>query len=369
MGVGTGGLNPNQTAIAQNINEIVAAGGSPGFSPIAQALMTLPTQGALANALDQLSPEIYNYEKIDTLFAAEQFSSDLLSCRVADGSGYSFIHEGQCIWARARARFLDLDTTANNIGADSTTGSFSGGAQVAVAADWRLGFAAGYDTTWLDTGTGASAEGDRANIGAVLKYNPGPLLVVGAVSGGWSSFDTTRNMAFGGFAGQASGDSDVDYFAGRVQIAYLLEAAGWYLKPMVDGTATQLDFDGVNEAGGGGAALIVASDSDTIFAVSPALEIGSEFRFSQMSVLRPFIRAGVTWRDGDDLGLNGQFAAAPVGVAAFATSTALDEVLADVSAGFDLINTDGAALRLQYDGRFGDETQQNSASIKGSVPF
>jgi hypothetical protein len=43
--------------------------------------------------------------------------------------------------------------------------------------------------------------------------------------------------------------------------------------------------------------------------------------------------------------------------------------LANVSAGFDVINLDGAVPRLQYDGRFGEETQPNSASIKGSVPF
>jgi hypothetical protein len=32
------------------------------------------------------------------------------------------------------------------------------------------------------------------------------------------------------------------------------------------------------------------------------------------------------------------------------------------------LQTKGAVLRLQYDGRFGEETQQNS-SIKGSVQF
>lgn len=136
---------------------------------------------------------------------------------------------------------------------------------------------------------------------------------------------------------------------------------------MLDGTATRLDFDGVDESGGGGAALRVFRDQHTVLAISPAFEIGGELAFSALSLLRPFIRAGVTWRDGDDLGLNSQFAAAPVGL--FATETALDEVLADVSAGFDLISVEGAALRLQYDGRFGEETQQNSASVKGSVPF
>ena len=81
-----------------------------------------------------------------------------MSCRVAGDDGAAFIREGQCIWVRARARFLELDHTNNNFGADDTTGSFSAGAQVAFAPDWRLGFAAGYDRIELDTSTGLPAK-------------------------------------------------------------------------------------------------------------------------------------------------------------------------------------------------------------------
>ncbi len=231
----------------------------------------------------------------------------------------------------------------------STVGSFSAGAQVALAKDVRLGFAAGYDMISLGTGTGASAEGERANLGAVAKYNPGPWLFSAAVAGGWSDYDTTRNMAFGGFAGQASGDSDVDYLQGRLHAAYLIQQAGWYAKPLIDATLTELDFDGGTETGGGGAALVVASDSDTYWAISPALEVGSEYRLSALSVLRPFLRGGVTWRDGDNVDLSAGFAAAPAGVGQFTINTAVDDVLADVAAGIDVINTSGAVLRLQYE--------------------
>ena len=55
LGVGVGGLNPNQTAIAENLNGIQLAGGSPAMAPLLLALMSLPTQQSLANALDQLS--------------------------------------------------------------------------------------------------------------------------------------------------------------------------------------------------------------------------------------------------------------------------------------------------------------------------
>lgn len=59
-----------------------------------------------------------------------------------------------------------------------------GGAQVAVGGDWRLGFAAGYDESWLDNNSGASVDGNRASLGGFLKYNPGPLLLSAGVAGG-----------------------------------------------------------------------------------------------------------------------------------------------------------------------------------------
>jgi uncharacterized protein with beta-barrel porin domain len=173
-------------------------------------------------------------------------------------------------------------------------------------------------------------------------------------------------MAFGGFAGTATGDSSTDYVSGHLHASYLLEQGGWYVKPLIEGMATHINSDGLTETGGGGAALVAAGESDTILSVSPAVEIGNEYRFIQISIVRPFIRAGVTWRDGDDLDLRGAFAAAPAGAGAFVISTAMDDLLANVSAGFDVINLDGAVPRLQYDGRFGEETQRTAPASRAA---
>ena len=362
------GLNANQTALGDYLNDAVTAG-SGNLGPVLSALIGLPTADNYRNALDQLSPEIYNYDLIETLYASQQFSNDLMSCRVAGNDGAAFIREGQCIWVRARARFLELDHTNNNIGADDTTGSFSAGAQVAFAPDWRLGFAAGYDRIELDTSTGATSDGDRANVGGVLKYNPGPLLLAAGVTAGWGLYDTTRTLSFGGFNAEATSNNDINYVSGQVHAAYLFSQGNWYLKPLVDAGVTELDLNGFTEHGGGGAALIVPGRSDTVFNVSPALEIGTEMRFDNVSVWRPFVRAGATWQDTGSFVLNAGFFDAPQGVSPFTIRTKLDQVLADVGAGVDIINTAGAVLRVQYDGKFAQVTQQNSVSLKGSAPF
>lgn len=90
------GLNPNQTAISQNLESSFLAG-SGGLSPVLLGLANTLGFSAYQNALDQLSPEIYNYALIETLYASQQFSNDMMSCHVAGEGGVAFIHEGQCV--------------------------------------------------------------------------------------------------------------------------------------------------------------------------------------------------------------------------------------------------------------------------------
>ena len=63
------------------------------------------------------------------------------------------------------------------------------------------------------------------------------------------------------------------------------------------------------------------------------------------------------------------FEGAPSGVGAFRISTSTDDVVADVSAGVDVIGAGGASLRLYYDGRFGDTVEEHAGGIKGTLPF
>lgn len=366
---GRGQLNANQAGIANVFNAIQAAGSDASTAAVMQALMALPTEAELALAYDQLSPEVYGAHRTEALLASEQFASEMMSCRVADGGRAAAIREGECLWARARARDLDVDRTAGNVGAQSRVGSFSAGLQVAPAADWRVGVAIGYDLVSLATSSGASSDGDRTNVGAVVKYNPGPFLFAAGAAAGWGAFDTDRSIAFGGFAAAARSSSDTDYVSGWLHAAYLAEQGSWYLKPLVDARLTQIDFSGARESGGGGVGLAVAGAEDTVFSVSPALEIGTELRFDTLSVWRPFVRVGMTWLDEPSFATGAAFAAVPAAIPGFETVTKMDDVLLDVSAGVDVIDTAGVAMRVQYDGRFGSDTSQNSVSLKGSVPF
>ena len=85
-------------------------------------------------------------------------------------------------------------------------------------------------------------------------------------------------------------------------------------------------------------------------------------------MVRPFIRGGATWVDNDTFITSASFADAG-GVGGFTITSSIDKVVAELAAGMDWIASDGMVLRLQYEGRFGEDTEQHGGNIKLSVPF
>ena len=114
-----------------------------------------------------------------------------MTCKVNGADTAAIIREGQCLWAGASANFLDAGTTFDQIGFTQTAGLFNAGVQVAIDDVWRLGVGGGYQSSTLQTATNAQSEGSLAQGGVSLKYNPGPLLLAGVISGGGAWYDTT----------------------------------------------------------------------------------------------------------------------------------------------------------------------------------
>ena len=325
--------------------------------------------GEYRNALDQLSPEIYSNAEIAALYASSAFSNSLLSCKVNGTDTASIIREGQCLWAGASARFLDSGTTSDQIGFDETAGLFTAGAQVALDNVWRLGAAGGFQSSSLQTATGAQSDGSLAQAGVSLKYNPGQLLLAGAVTGGGGWYDTTRTMSFGGFTGVAEGEQTLGLFNAALRAAYVFGDPRLFFKPILDANLTHLELGGFTESGGNGAALSVAGGGSTVFSLAPMLEAGTEWWLGNGTLVRPLIRAGAVWYEGGDFALTASFAGAPAGVSPFTINTDIDEVMGLVGAGVEVINGRDAVLRLSYDGQLGADTQIHSVGVKGSAKF
>lgn len=362
------GLNRNETNIGNTLNAVLGAGGGT-LGPVFSGLLNVFSLNAYRNALDQLSPEIYADKEIAALYSSFDFSDNLLSCHVNGTTTAAINREGQCVWVGAKGRYLDGDATFQELGFEETAGQFAGGAQFALNSDWRLGFGAGYQTSSLSTDTNATSDGDQVQGGVALKYNPGALLLAGVFSGGRGWYDTTRPMAFGGFAETARSYHEIDVLQGRLHASYVLGSPGLYYKPMLDVAVTDVALDDVRETGAGGANLLVRGGDHTVFSVSPGLEVGTEWWWSNGTLVRPFIRGGLIWYSEDDVTVRASFSGAPAGVGSFAIAAATDDVQADVAAGIEMISSQDSALRIFYDGQFGDRIAAHAAGFKASVKF
>jgi hypothetical protein len=362
------GENRNEQAIGANLNKIFAAGIPTSLQTLFGALAGLGSVGALAKALDQLSPEVYLDTEIAALFSQLAFTNTMLSCPTREGAD-AFIKEGQCIWARASGRDFNQSSTFQTLGFDETSFQVAGGAQFAIGDAWRLGAAFGYEHSGLETDTNAKSEGDRFSSGMVVKYNPGALLLAAGVSGGIGSYDFGRPINFPDFSAFAKGGSDISSVDGRLRAAYLVTDGAWYAKLMVDLDAVRLDLSHVDEHGAGGVALDVHGNDETLFVASPALEVGTQLRWVDGTLLRPYLRGGLTVFGNNDFALLASFEGAPTAVGPFLIATKTDDVVADVGAGLDLIGRGGAEIKLFYEARLGDLVSQQSGGIKASVPF
>ena len=215
------GQNRNEQAIANNLNQIFAAGVPPSMQALFNALALLPIAAAVANALDRLSPEVIVNSEIAELYSQLNFANTIMTCPTREGTA-AFIKEGECLWARASGRAFDQKSTFQTFGFDETSWQFATGAQFALGPVWRIGGAFGYEHANLETDTNAKTDGDHFDGGAVLKYNPGAFLLAAGVSGGVGSYDVTRPVTFPGFHASSKGDGNIGAVDGRLRAAYLL---------------------------------------------------------------------------------------------------------------------------------------------------
>ncbi len=354
------GASANQSSVAGALNSVVASGGT---SQLTTAILKAPTASALNSALSQLSPGGTQQAQQNTQFAGA-FNNAMLSCSV-NGEGVSIIAEGQCLWVRAKTVHTAVDASASRPGFTEQMEQITAGAQLALATHWRAGLALGYDqSSNISDNTRTSSE--RVAVGGVLKYTDGPWLLAASISGGWGRYDRSRQIAFGDFNAVATSASDAEYLASRLHAAYLFDLGGIYVKPLIDAGVTRSIRQGFREHGGNGAGLNVAASATNSWSASPAVEIGTQLHVGDYA-WRPFIKVGATFINPADTIVSASFVDAPS--ASFQTRARYDSALFDGGAGLALLNKEGAALRLQYDGKFGPTSEQHSFTVKGSLPF
>jgi len=360
------GLNDNQSAIGGYINDVQLAGGSEDLEPVIASLFGIPDLKTYKETLDQLSPEPYVINETLAVLASLTFENQLMSCKVQD----SVNGEGQCAWASASGHKTERSENEENLGFDQTNWGLSTGAQGAVNENVFVGVGGAWDDISGQANGNAVSNGQRFQVGGVVKGIVDDSAFALAVVGGYSTTDVTRQVDMpNGPSYTLEGTQNIGLLAAHARASHTIEMDKFYVRPMVDVGVTQVSIDDYRETGGPVALEIEGSDH-TYVTVAPALEFGGEMDLNDETVLRAFARVGALGIvAGDAPEISAGFTAAPDGVDPFTIHGDVDEAMYDVTVGFDVIADSGLVFRLAGDAKAGETTTSYGGSLKLSAPF
>lgn len=360
------GLNSHQARAAEHLQAIWNAGGG-NLGPVFGALANI-NLASYPGVLSNLTSEALSAPGAESISLAQQHLDRLMSCPIFEGAT-AIVTQTSCVWAVGSGQYFDQSAFGDASGYSDTVYSYAMGMQKEIAPNWFFGFAAGYDDS-LITGNAISVDGSTGWIGATVKYETGPWLFAAAATGSFGTFDTSRTTYLGSIGGLAEGSTYLGGIGGRLRAAYTFAGERFYARPYLDFDLLYSSLSGYSEAGAGLLDRQVAGSSQWAALATPAVEFGTRIDLAEGSVLRGYVKTGVTFSSLDGWSSTVSLLAAPAGVDGFSVVLPMDQVYARIGAGVDLTGLkNGFALRAEYEGAFSEHTSRNMGSLRLSLDF
>ena len=207
-----------------------------------------------------------------------------------------------------------------------------------------------------------------ASASGVLKAQIGDTVIAGALLAG-VSIDNVSRIVTVGPTEYLEGQQILNYVAGHARVSHAFETGDFYFKPIIDVGVTQVAYSDYHETGGP-AALEIEGSTHTYVTVAPALELGGEIKIQEGTVIRPFARAGLaSIVAGDTPELTATLEGAPDAIEGFTIAESIDDLLYDVSLGFDIVSDTGLNMRLNGEAKFGESITSYGAQLKIAAPL
>jgi len=218
-------------------------------------------------------------------------------------------------------------------------------------------------------GSWVAVEGDGGALGVVLKREIGNWTVSGAADFGYGRYDTARNIAFPGFAAQATGAFNLTEAGLHSRIAYLIPLETWYVKPYLDLHVVHMHSSSYSEQGAGPLGLNVNGNGETVFSAAPMVEVGGRVDLDNGMTMRPYAALGGTFQDKGAWGGTAQFEGAAPGVQGFSTAGSVPRSLANVHVGVNLLVKKSLELRAEYGGQYASGYRSSEGNFRVNYLF
>ncbi|MCK0209457.1 autotransporter domain-containing protein [Starkeya koreensis] len=211
----------------------------------------------------------------------------------------------------------------------------------------------------------ASGSSDDWTLGAYAGNRWGALGLRTGLAYTWRDVESTRSVAFDGYADRLGADYGAGTFQAFGELGYRVETAFASFEPFAGLAYVSLDTDGFTETGGAATLTTAGTSMDTAFST---LGIRLE-REVTLGTVAARLRGALGWQHafGD---ITPEATQVFRGSAPFTVSgVPLAEDAALVEAGLDLSLTSATTLGLAYTGQFGDGTTQNAINATLKVSF
>lgn len=257
--------------------------GVPASSYVLSAVASLPTDGAIRAAADQLSGEVHATTQ-GALLESSRYLRDAVTARLRQAgegaAGGPAVTQGAGAltwWGQFVGAWGHHDGDDNAASARQTTNGVLLGADRALGGDARLGAVAGYSQTAVNIGARASSTSSRnLDLGVYAGTGFGKFGLRGGVAYTWHKLASNRYIAVPGLAGHAFGD----YSASTAQVfgeaAYRAMFKRTSVEPFLRASWVRLDSDAFQEYGDA-AALSGAGDHQSVAFTTLGTRMATQF--------------------------------------------------------------------------------------------
>ncbi|WP_018388473.1 autotransporter domain-containing protein [Ancylobacter sp. FA202] len=245
----------NQRATAAALDSL------PGGGLLHEAVGSQLSDFAARIAFDQLSGDIYASAQSAAL-EDSRFVRDAALGRLQQ----AFADPAATMWGQAYGSWGTFDSDGDASGFDRTIGGFVIGADRRIGETFRLGAFAGYGQSRyrLDPG-GATADSDDGHAGLYGGGQFGALALRLGAAYTYQQVDTTRQIAFPGFAERLSGVYDSHTAQAFLEAGWRLTVGSAELEPFAGLAYVNVSSGDFNESGGAAALSGTAGDAAVTF--------------------------------------------------------------------------------------------------------
>lgn len=372
-------INANHKRVGGNVGDLIAsvqdapAGSSVNadfVEDLSLVLLRAENVEDLIDIYDRYAPGEIFAPAAAARFSSLRFSSELNSCPAMSEEGVAlYSAQGACYWGHVSGTGIERKRNGLSIGYDETVFGISAGAQAEISDGWFAGGALSYELSDLSNDR-FSGDGNRFQLGAVLKREIGATTLSGSLSGGYSRFDLSREvMTLGGIT-TAQSDPTTSWVAAHARIAHYFEVSqSTYLKPRFDVGVQYTYQGGYTETGAGNFGLVVDATSNTFVTLNPMLEIGTDFNLGGMSTRANFSAGVLAVVGGNEQSTDVRFIGAGGNGPGFTVANEGDDLFVDLNASLIAQLNERTTIRANVGALLSDNQQQYSAGLRLNIGF